>query len=263
MRSKMRKCHILVTAVISFLAACPLYSQEDKADTRGALLYDEIRSSKIPWQTIGHSVEGREIYLLELGEGDSTTIVFGAFHGNEYLSPKFVFAFARTLYFDKNPQLSCRLIIVPVVNPDGLVSDTRTNANKVDINRNFPTRNWQPNAKSTHNHPGPSAASEPETQLVIEILERYKPQRIVSVHTPLSMNNYDGPAKAMASRMAEKNGYSVEADIGYPTPGSFGTYAGKEKLIPTVTLELPPSVSNFKDVWSGNHAALLTTLQYK
>ena len=32
--------------------------------------------------------------------------------------------------------------------------------------------------------------------------------------------------------------YPVEASIGYPTPGSFGTYCGVERNIPTITLEM-------------------------
>ena len=33
-------------------------------------------------------------------------------------------------------------------------------------------------------------------------------------------------------------GYPVESDIGYPTPGSFGTYCGVERNIPTLTIEV-------------------------
>ena len=36
--------------------------------------------------------------------------------------------------------------------------------------------------------------------------------------------------------------YPVEENIGYPTPGSFGTWAGIEKEIPTITLELDKEV---------------------
>ncbi len=245
-----------------FILILNLNAQEALQESRGALLYKEIAESKIPWDSHASSVKGRKIFSLELGQGDSTTIIFGAFHGNEYLSPKFVYAFAQHLYFSKDIKLNCRVIIVPVLNPDGLVANTRTNANGVDVNRNFPTSNWQPHANAPRNNPGPRPASEPETQFVIALLDTYKPQRIVSVHTPLKVNNYDGPGKKMAEQMAAENGYPVEADIGYPTPGSFGSYAGKEKGIPTVTLELPPSSTDFQEVWPGNFAALMTTLRY-
>lgn len=34
----------------------------------------------------------------------------------------------------------------------------------------------------------------------------------------------------------------LQESIGYPTPGSFGTWAGVEKGIPTITLELDEEV---------------------
>ena len=41
-----------------------------------------------------------------------------------------------------------------------------------------------------------------------------------------------------AKIIAELTGYSIEPDIGYPTPGSLGTYAGLENNIPTLTYEI-------------------------
>ena len=39
-------------------------------------------------------------------------------------------------------------------------------------------------------------------------------------------------------KISEITGYPVKPSIGYPTPGSFGTWAGLEKKIPGITLEL-------------------------
>jgi protein MpaA len=36
--------------------------------------------------------------------------------------------------------------------------------------------------------------------------------------------------------------YPIEENIGYPTPGSFGTWAGIERNIPTITLELDEEI---------------------
>ena len=38
--------------------------------------------------------------------------------------------------------------------------------------------------------------------------------------------------------IAKHTGYIIEPDIGYPTPGSLGTYAGLENKIPTLTYEI-------------------------
>ena len=62
--------------------------------------------------------------------------------------------------------------------------------------------------------------------------------------------------RAVANRMKRHNRYPVTRSIGYPTPGSLGTWAGVERGIPTITLELPARHST-KRCWVDNRAALL------
>ncbi|MFZ2490659.1 MAG: murein tripeptide amidase MpaA, partial [Thermoanaerobaculia bacterium] len=42
--------------------------------------------------------------------------------------------------------------------------------------------------------------------------------------------------------LAATTGLPLQPSIGYPTPGSLGSYAGVERRIPIVTLELPREV---------------------
>lgn len=135
------------------------------------------------------------------------------------------------------------LIFIPCLNPDGMQLGRRTNANGVDLNRNFPTKNWGEDTSLAGDNPsdyygGKAPASEIETQFVIDVIEKYKPELIITLHAPYKVVNYDGPAKDTAEKISKIIGYPVEASIGYPTPGSFGTYAGVERQIPTITLEL-------------------------
>jgi protein MpaA len=246
---------------MSFLISdCSATFKSQQRKRVGKKLYTEIAKSGLPWQVPAESHEGRQIYLLELGEGDSTTLIFGGFHGSEHSGVQLVFRFAEYLYNEQLSDLSSRVIIVPVLNPDGLLKTTRTNARGVDINRNFPTQNWRSEHKSKKNFPGVSPGSEKETEIAIALVETYKPQRIISVHAPLKTVNYDGPALTLARAMAKQNGYPVDSDIGYATPGSFGTFAGKEKGIPTITLELPRD--SFDIIWQENRAALLEAIKY-
>ncbi len=130
------------------------------------------------------------------------------------------------------------MLFIPCLNPDGKEAGTRTNANGVDLNRNFPTKNWELSDKNEY-FGGTAPASEVETQFLIYIIEKYVPDLIITLHEPYCVVNYDGPAKEEAQKISEFTGYKIEESIGYPTPGSFGTYCGIEKEIPTITLELP------------------------
>jgi protein MpaA len=55
----------------------------------------------------------------------------------------------------------------------------------------------------------------------------------------------------LAELLAKYNGYPVTGDIGYPTPGSFGTWAGVEAGIPVITLELPRGERG-EESWRSN-----------
>jgi len=61
--------------------------------------------------------------------------------------------------------------------------------------------------------------------------------------------------------MQKYNKYPVKSYIGYPTPGSLGTYAGKERNIPTITLELPNNISIEKS-WLQNKDALIAAIKF-
>ena len=61
---------------------------------------------------------------------------------------------------------------------------------------------------------------------------------IVTIHAPYKIINYDGPALELAQKISSILNYPVESDIGYPTPGSFGTYCGVERQIPVITIEI-------------------------
>ena len=195
-------------------------------------------SPLLPWKKvmIGYSHQERAIpfYLSQLSGGLSLDLlIMGAMHGDEPESAQITNYILNECNF-----ISSRVGLIPIVNPDGLANLQRANAAGVDLNRNFPTRDWQEERQSTRYYSGLSAASEPETQFIISVLQHYTPRHIVSIHTFYQMINTDGPADEIARKMSAVNGYPIQPNIGYPTPGSFGTYVGKECNIPTITLEL-------------------------
>ena len=165
-----------------------------------------------------------------LGNINSSIIVIGCFHGDEpqgkYLIEK---------YIEQNKET--KLLFIPCLNEYGFEHNVRTNANGVDLNRNFPAKNWVLGEKDNF-FGGSEPASEEETRFIIDIIEQNNPKLILTLHAPYKVVNYDGPAKEISEKISKITGYPIEESIGYPTPGSFGTWAGIERQIPTVTLEL-------------------------
>ena len=177
---------------------------------------------------------GNKIELFNPSLG--AVLVVGVFHGDEpqgdYLVRKYYKTFPDT-----------KLMMIPCLNPDGMERKTRTNFNGVDLNRNFPSKNWVLGVKDDY-YGGEKPASEVETRFLTEVIEKYSPKAILTLHAPYKVVNYDGndSAKDLALRISEIIGYPVEENIGYPTPGSFGTWAGIERKIPVITLELDENI---------------------
>ena len=178
-------------------------------------------------------------------------LVIGGIHGDELSSSAVALHWLRMAEqfpVDMTPPVHWRFI--PALNPDGLFSQPprRVNANGVDLNRNFPTPNWQRDAKiywekrtnkDPRRYPGTKPLSEPESAFLYQQMQSFKPQLIVSIHAPYGVLDFDGPAKG---------GYSPPSKLGRLYldqvgifPGSLGNYGGVHKGIPVVTVELPNS----------------------
>ena len=179
------------------------------------------------------TAQGNSISLYK-NEKHNSVLVLGCMHGDE---PQGEYLIKEYLNFNPNT----KLMFVPCVNPDGVASKTRVNSNGVDINRNFPTKNWELTEKNEF-FGGEKPMSEIETKFLVDVIEHNKPNLILTLHAPFKVVNYDGDAQEVAEKVSEIIGYPVEASIGYPTPGSFGTWAGIENKIPTITLELDEEI---------------------
>lgn len=177
---------------------------------------------------------------------DKTILIVGVFHGEE---PQGCYLINEYMKTDLS-KIKNKLVIIPCLNPDGMAKNQRQNANGIDLNRSFPTKNWRTTSRKEYSG-GEKPNSEIETQLMVEVIENYNFDAILSIHAPFEIVNYDGPAKELAEKISEITGYKAEGDIGYQTPGSFGNYCGVERCIPTITLELPENVSN-EELWKTN-----------
>lgn len=186
-------------------------------------------------------------------------LVLGGVHGDELTSVSTVYLWINMLKQFHSGLFDWRL--VPVVNPDGFFkrNPSRTNANGVDLNRNLPTYQWSRLANqywktrasgAERKYPGPIAASEPESKWLIDEIKRYKPDVIVTVHAPYNLVDYDASDRSSAPR---RLGILTGKSLG-TYPGSLGRYAGEERNIPVITLELPhssrmPSLAATNEIW--------------
>ncbi len=181
---------------------------------------------------------GNEIALWAEDGDTPLTLLIGGFHGDEVEGPYLLNRFIALLNGTRHGN-GARLAIIPCLNPDGMALGTRENENKVDLNRNYPTANFAPESYNPHSGIAQSGTpgSEVETRWLIHVMETYRPARILSIHSDLKMVDYDGPAVQWARQVSAWTGYPLVENVGYPTPGSFGTWAGIERHIPVVTLE--------------------------
>ncbi|MBR1977185.1 hypothetical protein IKA15_02785 [bacterium] len=168
---------------------------------------------------------------------EKTILVIGVFHGDE---PQGEYLIKEFLKIPKR-NFKNRLVYIPRLNSNS----ERKNPNGVDLNRNYPAKNWELGDKTSNYYGGDFPASEIETKAVIKVTEEIQPDAIISIHAPFKIVNYDGPeekTRALAEKISEITGYPTQKEIGYATPGSFGTYMGLEKEIPTITIEVDEEV---------------------
>ncbi|MCA9291548.1 MAG: DUF2817 domain-containing protein, partial [Phycisphaerales bacterium] len=147
------------------------------------------------------------------------------------------------------------VVLVPRANPDGMHEGMRGNRRGVDLNRNFPARNRRERATS-----GAAALSEPEARVLHDVLVRFRPARIVSLHEPLACLDYDGPGMSLAVAMSSVCPLPVRRLGG--RPGSLGSFAGEDLGIPIITMELPGSAARWSSarLWSTYGEALLVAV---
>ncbi|HPC95937.1 MAG TPA: DUF2817 domain-containing protein [Sedimentisphaerales bacterium] len=209
------------------------------------------------YRVLGRSVQGRAITAQVLGDGTDTTLVIATIHGNEPAGTPLVKRLADHLA--TNPDLldGRRVVIIPVANPDGMAAGTRENIRGVDLNRNFEASNRVNNGTNGH-----QSLSEPESRALQAAIEEFSPNRILSLHQPLSCIDYDGPGKALAAAIASSCRLPVKK-LG-ARPGSLGAYTGEELGIPTITLELPSTASSLSEdaLWERYGQAMIVGITH-
>ncbi|MFZ3229083.1 MAG: DUF2817 domain-containing protein [Pseudobdellovibrio sp.] len=210
------------------------------------------------------SAKGEPLYHIDqqgISKNPKKILVISLIHGDETIAGSL-----GRFWLERLSKLQARNSwrIMPVANPDGVAAKTRTNSAGVDLNRNFPTVDWDASAHefwkkkaqaSLRKFPGDKAGSEPEVKCLMQHLESYKPDFIISIHTPLNVLDFDGPK-------VKKPNYSYLPwkSLGN-FPGSLGRYMWVERKVPVLTTELKDTLPVNSDVFEQLQDVIGTLVQ--
>lgn len=206
---------------------------------------------------IGKSVEGRDIACSVYGDGEDVVLVIATIHGNESAGTPIVVRLKRELEQRRRLVLGRKVVLVEMLNPDGFARRQRTNANGVDLNRNFAAANRVNNRIN-----GRSAFCEPESRVIENLIKRHRPDRIIVFHEALNCIDYDGPGRSLAKHMAGFCDIKVKK-LG-ARAGSLGAYAGETLGIPVITVELKPDDAgqSAQTLWQRYGTMLVAGITY-
>jgi hypothetical protein len=247
-REIINKCYLLLPCYIVFVATnafAQTPSEKCVAEFSKSphLNQSQIKEVCAPMKELAEcaSVTGKSITHMEK-ETDNNQgkriLVFGQIHGDEPEAGELAL-----IWIERVLSIPAKNTwrIVPRLNPDGGALKTRTNQNNIDLNRNFPTKDWEELAlkeweaktgKNPRRFSGNVGGSEPETKCAIKQIEDFKPDVIVSIHTPYGLLDYDGPK----SKRVKFSGLPWQS-LG-TFPGSLGRYMWVERNVPVLTIEL-------------------------
>jgi murein peptide amidase A len=156
------------------LAAAPAPALAAPAPALAAALVPALAALP-PATVIGHSVQGRPISVVRVGDpaAPHKVLVVGEVHGNEPAGRTIVDALRRA-----TPAADTQLLLIRDLNPDGFAHHMRTNADGVDLNRNSP-QHWA--------GAGPRPWSEPETRALRDFILRERPTLTIYYHQPFGL----------------------------------------------------------------------------
>jgi len=193
----------------------------------------------------GNSVLGAPLlYFPATAISSNAGLIIAGTHGDENAAMVALSCALRTL----KPGTPHHHVVL-AVNPDGCQLGLRANANGVDLNRNFASTNWQAgetvyrwNSQAAERDvilsTGQTPASEPETQALCQLIDTLQPAWVVSFHDPLGCID-DPQHSELGQWLSDRFQLPLVSDVGYATPGSFGSWCA-ERNLPCITAEFPP-----------------------
>jgi predicted deacylase len=235
-----------------------IMSEHDVASTK-AWQFD-ARTTCFATVSYGTSLKGRPLTAYIFGSSGPVTMYVGGIHGNESSSTGLMRAWISQLEANPSRIAGKRIVVIPVINPDGLASGTRANSRGVNLNRNFPTDNWTKSINDTDGtHPnggGDAPLSEPEAKALAAITNTYRPRLLLSFHAvgSIVIGDPGGYSAGYAARYASMVGYrdgtnSSPTNFDYNVTGAYEDWTYRNQGIPSMVIEL----SNYGSVYAAGH----------
>jgi hypothetical protein len=237
--------------------------------------------------TLGLSVQNRTILMMrvtdnpQVEEAEPEFRVLGPHHGNEKIASEIALSFLQHLLasYDTSPAIrdmvdATELWVIPIVNVDGHVANSRSNANGVDLNRDYGYR-WGGMGRS------PSPFSQVETRLVRQHSIDNNIAIEFEYHSTASYVNYlwdnhpadppdSGFIAALAAEYADStygsgttelepiNGYDWYEVDGSCQDASFGLFGN---IAYTIETRQPSAQARIDSICVANRRALLAMIQ--
>lgn len=179
-RRLVRNC--LASAVL-LLTVVPAYAEKNLArppgttrykimvrDLNTLLSYDKMHEKCMVLSSFGHSVRGRNLWMVTLGSGPKRIFYLCRQHGHEPASTEGALGFIDMIVKADPDSLiaislkSVTVYVVPMANPDGSEAFLRHNAHGADLNRDWITRR------------------EPETKALYRAISKVRPDLLADQH---------------------------------------------------------------------------------
>lgn len=205
------------------------YPAPDERDAACARLSDLLGAERV---TFGRSAGGRPLLALRVpATGPAAPRVFcsAALHGLELVGTRVALGLLEAMVREEGPAAELRrraeVWVAPCLNPDGYartvaqdgrgsLAELRTNANGVDLNRNFPLPRgaapgrlpWTGSSRpGSATYRGPAPLSEPETAAVDALFARCGFHAAVSVHALMG--------RLIPARVTDREAYGTYAAL--------------------------------------------------
>ena len=188
----------------------------------------EFYKTKFKISTIGTSVLGNDISMIQFGSGKKSVLMWSQMHGNETTTTKAVFDFLKFIDINKETEdvatflKTYTIYCIPILNPDGAKNYSRYNANNIDLNRDA-VNLTQPESKALRgvfNAISPALCLNLHDQRTIFGLDTKKPATVSFLAPAADKLRTITPSRKVAMKLIEDVASYLQGYI----PGSVGRY---------------------------------------